>query len=107
MRTMYWPLATVLTFSLACMAPTQPEPEGEEREDRDRDDREDDEEEEEEEDYSDEDFCFDMGWFDCEELYDPDPDLWDCIGNLYDDYEDGYCSCEAYYDDWYWCEPAR
>jgi hypothetical protein len=48
--------------------------------------------------------CYDYGWTDCEDYYDPEPSAWDCTSSSDEDqYWDGYCDCEYYYKDVYWC----
>lgn len=49
------------------------------------------------------DYCYEAGWYDCYDYYDPDPAYWGCVGTDADWYGVGYCDCEAYYQDWYWC----
>jgi hypothetical protein len=48
--------------------------------------------------------CYEAGWADCDNFTDPSASNWGCdSADQQDGYETGYCECEAYYDDLYWC----
>ena len=68
----------------------------------DREDRDDDNNDDDDQGGTDQE-CYDNGWWDCEDYYDPEPSYWGCSGSAADDYWDGYCDCEYYYNDLYYC----
>lgn len=48
--------------------------------------------------------CYGVGWDDCEADYSYDPAYWGCVGNGLDaSYDAGYCDCEEYYEDHFYC----
>jgi len=71
--------------------------------DRETGDDDDDDDDDQGNNSSQADECYNNGWWDCEDYWEPDPGYWGCSGSYSDDYWDGYCDCEWYYNDWYYC----
>lgn len=96
-------LASLLLLACSDDEPTlQPPASSDERGDRGGDDSSD-ERDDERDDSSNADYCYEQGWWDCYDYYEPDASYWGCTGSDASAYELGFCDCEAYYQDWYYC----